>query len=664
MKSDTFSERPYFPFCLCNGNDTILVNYSGAMICGVSGHNHNENNQGAVCGWYKEAHREKTKFWLQPLIILGYNAVIDGEICEPMEFCQEFLPEQAMLVTQVAFRRGVKMKVTSFLTADGVFCLETEVLKSVPGMKVDFVAVPPNWVNGTMTLFTVPEVNCNSVDEGLDFTYHIDDGGTPIDGRGVLRLSRPGFEHFSKVGSGVRYSEVGEGWKTTAYFCCKDAPDAPVIDYTGLRERHIAAWKSYFDTLTVKLPDSELQYAYELSRYIVKGNQFSTGALPAGPLPYHWGGGVCCPFDSALQHHAFLQSGNFAEALRHVMFYANQADFGHSLVAELGLKGIAFSNWSDVFGNNIGQRLKSDLLKRKPLMIAVIGMACGLYNQISPVPSQDATWLTLECAQFIESGFVRDGKITRVMAGNESDVEVDRDSWMLAACFAVFKYASLAEPGNPRWRELADNMLSELRKNLHPDGYIMPYQGAGYSAGTTPWTLYDVPELDLSWKAIEKSVERCSTPWGLDSDQPSEVCRHWPWNDCLCAKAFAEAKAPEKAFFHLKRWFGYASSNGAIPEKIRIDGYAIGYWYVTPYALYLLALYSSFAHFDNDGRLCLLYGFDGSWRDLSIRGLRLPGGVELSMTVRNCEIVSLDISGSVPAIDVNPAYRMSASMAK
>ena len=660
MKSDTFSERPYFPFCLCNGNDTILVNYSGAMICGVTGHTHNENNQGVVCGWYKEVHRKNLKCWLQPIAIMGYNVLIDGEVCEPTGFSQEFLTNEATLVTEVSFRRDVRVRVSSFLTAKGVFSLAVEVLKSVEEMKVDFFVLPQNRVGGTMTLFTMPELNCSCVDDGVDFTYRIDDGGTPVEGSGLMRLSRPGFEHFSAPGTGVRYSDVGKGWRTTACFTCEDAPGKPTIDSTDLHGTHIAAWKSYFGTLSASLPNPELQYAFELARYLIKANQFRTGSLPAGPLPYHWGGGVCCPFDSALQYHTFLQGDNFEEAFKHIMFYASQSDFGHALVTELGLKGIAFSNWSDVFGNNLGQRLKTDLLKRKPLMIALIGMVGGLYNEISPVPSSEASTLAVECAQFIESGFVKDGKITSCMAGNESDVEVERDSWMLAACHAVFKYAALAEPDNPRWKTLKGNMLSELRQNLHPDGYVMPYQNAGYSANTTPWVLYMVPELGLDGQAIENSVECCRTPWGLDNDQPSEVYRDWPWNDCLYAKAFAEAKVPEKAFFHLKRWFRYASSNGAVPEKIRIDGYAIGYWYVTPYALFLLALYSSFAHIGRDGRICLLYGFDGTWKDLAIRGLRLPGGIKLSMEVRNCEIVELDIYGKAPEIDVNPAYRLSA----
>lgn len=657
MRATPFSEKPYFPFFLGNGKDAMLMNYGGAMITGTTGHTHNEQNQGAVCGWYKEAHRKYLKHRIQPIIIAGYNVMIGGEVCEPLDFAQEFNVMEAILQTQVSFRKDVQIKVEAFLSDNGVLSLTLKVLKSVPGMKIAFLLMTPNWTAGTLTYFTMPDVKLIPVAEGMDFTYRIDDGEA-VEGRGVMRLSKPDFEPFSGSGMGALFGDVDTGWEATAWISCEDAPGTPVTDYTTLREKHMEAWRKYYQTSDVQLPDAELQYAAGLARYVLKANQFETGSFPAGPMPYHWGGGTCCPFDAELMQHAMLQSGNFDAALKHVMFYVNQFDFGRKLVAELGLQGVAFSNWSDVFGNNLGQRLKSDLLKRKPLMIAIVGMVGGNYNQFAAKKSAEATQLVIECARFIESGFVRDGKIVSCMAGNESDVEVERDSWMLAASYGVFHCAALEEPENPKWAVLAQNMRDELEKNRHGEGYLMPYLGADYSAGTTVWMQYFVPHVCSNAEALLGSKARIQTPWGLDADQPSEVYRDWPWNHCLYAKSFAEAKCPQEAFKHMQQWFRYTSSNGACPEKLRLDGYVIGYWYTTPYAVFLLALYRSFAHMGQDGKLCLLYGFDGTWQNMSIRDLRLPGGICVSLTVQKGEVTQLDITGKVVGIDLNPAYKM------
>ena len=169
---------------------------------------------------------------------------------------------------------------------------------------------------------------------------------------------------------------------------------------------------------------------------------------------------------------------------------------------------------------------------------------------------------------------------------------------------------------------------------------------------------YYLPEL-VDEKILDISLNGMVNPWGIDFDQPSEVYRHWPWIDCHLARAYAMAGAPSKAFKYLKQWFRYASSNGASPEKIRLDGFPIGYWYPTPYALYLQALYTSFAHIDPQGNLKLLYGFDGSWRDMAARGLRLPGGGTVSLTVKDGKLVDMNLEGAAKScpVVVNPCYR-------
>lgn len=639
---------------LGNGEDALLLNYSGAMVTGVTGHTHNEQNQGVVCGWHKESHRSKLKRYIQPIFIAGYNIIVEGEVCEPKSFVQDFLVREATLQTIVTFRRGVEVEVQSYLTDSGIYSLTVKVRKSFPGLKVSLFAMTPNMTGGTLTYFTMPENTYTAVPGGVDFTWHCDDGKA-ADCNCALRLSRPGFTPVSGIIEGGEYGDVTDGWEVTGYYSCLDAPAKPLTDYTNLREKHVQAWHDYFATSDVKLPDEDMQYLADLSRYVIRANQFPGGSYPAGPFPYHWGGGICCPFDAQLMNVAMLSNGNFDEAFRHVMYYVNQSEYGHMIAAKLGLKGMALSNWSDVFGNHLGRPLEYDLLKRKPMMIAIIGSAAGYYNEFASEKSPEATALVLDCARFIESGFVRDGKIVNVMAGNESNVEAENDSWMLAVSYAIFRHASLEEPENENWAKLAATMRNELERNRNAQGVLMPFANATYTAGTAAWLQYFIPHLSDA-DELKASREPLSTHLGLDNDNPSEVYLDWPWNHGLYTKAFSEEKCPGEAFPELLAFARDAASNGAIPEKIRLDGYAIGYWYPTPYAVFLLGLTAAFANIGKDGRLSLLYGFDGTWRNLSVRNLHLPGNIQISLTVKDGAVTGLEVKGKIAGLDINPLY--------
>ncbi len=70
MQATPLSERPYYPFALANGRDTVLLNYTGAMVSGLTGHTHNEQHQSSVCSWYKAEHRQRSSR-LQPIVSLG-----------------------------------------------------------------------------------------------------------------------------------------------------------------------------------------------------------------------------------------------------------------------------------------------------------------------------------------------------------------------------------------------------------------------------------------------------------------------------------------------------------------------------------------------------------------------------------------------------------------
>ena len=637
---------------MSNGNDCVLLNYSGAMVTGLTGHTHNEQHQSTICAWYKAEHARRR---LPPIVCFGYQVEILGEIHEPRDYEQWFDTRSAILHTKVTFVYQTVLDIEAFLTDSGVlvtsFTLEST---SADDLHIAPVVLSPAAVPCAICLEV--QTALTETADGVDFTY--DCGG--FAGAGCLRTDRAGWSHRhyrGEHGIGLRYGPIAPGWKMTAYVSCADAPTRPVVDFTGIREAHVRRWNGYFDASSVTVPDDELQYAYELSRYVVASMLHKGGALPVGHLPSLWSGGTCCPYDSEMMQLALLQGNNLAEGRHYVDFYLDRFDDGLKLAKSVGLKGFAFSNWSDVLGNHRGNNLARELTFRKSPMIGLIGIAAANARLYSGKPDADLEKLALACADFIEC-FIRDGhRIVDCAAGNESEISVSRDSFMLMVIIKLFEMCE-ALFGDHRRGAIAQELRKELLLNQREDGVIMPFANAPYTAGQTTHVQYYLPEL-VDEKIIDVSLNNMETPWGMNFDQPSEVDRHWPWIDCHLARAYAMSEAPAKAFKYLKQWFRYASSNGASPEKIRLDGYAIGYWYPTPYALYLQALYASFAHIDPQGRLKLLYGFDGSWRDMAAKGLRLPGGGTVSLTVRDGKLVKLNLDGAAKScpVMINPCYQ-------
>jgi len=120
-------------------------------------------------------------------------------------------------------------------------------------------------------------------------------------------------------------------------------------------------------------------------------------------------------------------------------------------------------------------------------------------------------------------------------------------------------------------------------------------------------------------------------------------------------------KDSAKAFELLLHQKKYTSTLGAIPEKIRLDGFAIGYWYSTPHGLFVWAFCWAVAHFGADGTLRLFYGLDGQWRDFGFKQIRLPGNVLVSAKVVDGMVESLVVSNETTltktiCIDINSKY--------
>ena len=652
-----FSKRPYYPYLLANGNDVVLINYSGSMVDGLSGHIHAEQNQGTVCAWHKVEHRTQG-VRIPPILLSYYNVFINGEACVVRWYEQEFDPRRAILTTRVKFPCNTEVKVETFLSSRGILVYEIEVLKSeADSMDVAFFLAVPHGSGIATPNTEIPESEFIMLPEGIDFTYSFKKNN--ISGRASMRSDRKdGVGKYDISRPCVRFENVKAGWKGMMFTSCADAPGEPAEPTEDLKEKHIAEWEEYFSRSDIRLPDPEIQYSYELGRYMARAGQHSKGAIPCGLLPHMWAGGTVVPCDAEFVFQGMLQSNNVAEARKYLQFYLDRYEKGEQLVAELGMKGVAFSNWSNVKGEHcLGRSLKDELTHRKHVMIAIIGIAAGQYLLYADPEDTGAKKLLHGCADFMSCFVLEDGKLPPCAAQNESYVDVERDSFLLAVTHAVLKMDG-AINNDPVRKKVAENLREQILLNRDDKGVILPWKDAKYYSAMPLWAQHYCPGLH-SVQELKILHEASRTPWGTDGEQPSEVTRHWSWDNPLYAREFIRAGVPEKAFPLLESWFDYSAATGAVPEQIRLDGYVIGYWYPTPYGAFLQAISEAFGRIEGD-KLYLLQGFDGKWQDLTAENLRLEGGYLLSISVEKGKVtaVSLVSENSSKEFEVvlNPAY--------
>ena len=680
MKATTFSERRYYPMLLSNGRDAVLVDYSGSMFGAINGHSHFEPHQGTPCGWYKVANSCKTPSKvIQSVVACGYQVIMNGEVCEPKDFCQEFDPKRAVLSTKITSFGGCELLVESFLNDESVLVERYQFVHVPENRDVDLTLLlfKPDSMATAVALRTVPKFEIVEAvgPDTMAFSYEIGE----IQGYGAAYCDKPGASIVTGAwGSKVfLFKNIKSGWTVTRYLTVSDstetagfkqAVDARVSSCSErgiekVKDAHINVWGSYFASSDVRLPDKEFEYIYNLSRYVTRAHLHpETGGFTDGMLSNLWGGGTYVPYDAWYLHQASLLTNNIESADKHLDYYVMQYAGALRTAVEIGVPGAGFSGWATCFGEHKGNDVKDYLLHLKPCMAGFIALVFYWQWKYAGTLSEEKRDVLKDVMKFVMKFVVDKGEwaeIAPCMAGNESAVDVKNDS-MTCLTFAK-AFAGAAEVfGDGGFKAISGKLYKGLERN-HENGLLQPFPGAWYRTGFQIWAyLCNLPE-GIDTTSVYQALEFCRTPWGYDSEQPSEVYRDWPWIASRAVVCLANMKDPEKAFATLLHQTKYVSSLGAIPEKIRLDGYPIGYWYSTPHGLFIWATVAALANVGPGGELRLLWGLDGTWKDLSFRDLRLPGGIAVSASVVDGKITRVNVfnlgrDAKEIHLDINPLY--------
>lgn len=692
MKATPFSNDHYYPMCLGNGRDGVLINYDGSNFVSLNCHTHNVPHEGSPCGWYKMANltKEDTQY---PVIMAGIQVVQFNAPAEPTNYEQEFIPKNAQLVTTLSFRYGLKLRITSFLTKDSIWCERAEVLELPEDSEYDFAfrVNEPFFASGCYYHdFEYPrDVEFNGEDNIISFNYKIGNHS----GKGALIANKP-FVRFDKrderewnnprnIEGYFEPLKKGDIFER-AMICLGDNENH--ITYNELLEKakkgvsvleseHIAEWNAYYGDTSVTLPDEKLNYIYNVSRYIPRAYQHpETGLIGLGMLPNHWKGGVWCSWDAEFGHMAMLTSGSFKESAHYTDAYVKLAPEGYEVLKKNGYSGTAFAGWNTVCGEFIGHTsLEEWLINFKPSFCAYSIFAMYHEWEYNPLAiteqhikiAEDVIEFWLQKMLVERKGLyylidVKDSDET------ENDVSLDSNiqSTMAKAIYYVYEMT-----GKEKYKDISDKMLLALEDNRREDGVIANSTGSAYS-GFLIW-CYRFLSKDgfITPEQLKSMYNEWKTPWGYDTDVATEEYRHWPWYNAVSAESFMLCRKPEWAMESIKNLGFGCSSLGALPEKIRMDGYFINHWYISPHSLVVSTLNYAFARSVKFDEIMLLYGFTRGYGDVECKDIAVKGGYSVSLKVQKGKIKYLSIKNrntveKTVILDCNAQFKLPKKFAK
>ena len=617
----------------------------------------------------------------QPLIRAGVQVNLFGAPAEPRFFEQDFDAKTATVKTVLTFAKGIKISIDAFLNADSIWCEKVQVLDNPENIEIDlgFEICAPETGFRCMQFKNECEVSVNAKSDVLEFTY---DNAT-YRGKGALIPSVPFDELYSDNKNVQRafargmYKNVQKGFCVERAMLCVGTEEN--VDYVSLLEKaksgfyalhtaHKEEWKSYFSTCEIDIPDEKLKQIYDMGRYIIKSHQNpETGLITLGMLPNLWQGGICCAYDESFPHDAFLTAGNFKESVSYTRSYLLFADECRKLLSEKGIKGTTFYGWTNTDGKYVTDYIDKFqwITNVKPLFSAYCAIAIyseWLYHP--EVVGDDLKAVLRDLLLFYTNYMLQDkgdvAYVRNVQSGTEAGYEVETDTFTQTVFAAAFYYGGILL-ADEQFVKISEKMYVALSENINADGVLLPHQNAPYIGGMIKELFKYLPDAFDKKASVDADEKVSETCWGLDNDLTSEEYRHWPWNDSKTARCYIRLKNSVKAMERLGHMGYGASSLGVLPEKIRLDGYPVNYYYTSTAGSFVAAMNEACACSKGENELIIAGCFDVPWTDFSCKDIRAAGNISVSVKVENGKMVYLKIQNNSKVnrhlrISVNPRY--------
>ena len=338
------------------------------------------------------------------------------------------------------------------------------------------------------------------------------------------------------------------------------AADVLKTGYAALRTEHEKAWRAFWASGAVDLPDKNLERTYQTALYNLKC--WSTKwTVPIGIQPSHWEGKF---FGFGFNAAAFAGAGKFEEAKKIGRFWAKilpvaKSRCGSNVAGKDVDSGIRYS-WETLENGAEGARIGRWL--DHYVHLGTIAADCwNAYLYTGDREFLKTVYPVIRgCAQFFQSWVVQETRDGRTILGPVCDLErlpCPARNAFLTTCGAIYDFEKTIEAAEilgvdaekiPEWRRLASELKRDLPRNETRYLAFEKYEdlSVGTLAGLFPYNV--VPRTDSLQRTTIQNFEQHGIRVGNPYAIGERICT---WYAAWLADDFARLLDGEAAYRNL-----------------------------------------------------------------------------------------------------------------
>lgn len=642
------SGKPYFPMLLGNGQEHVLIGYSGAMGA-CAGHEHWSYGT-TVTGWFRPGRKAQPAGAVANLLQCGY-ILRQGIHADGIDIAEQVFDARSGVLLTRCRLANAECSVKTFLTGDHRLVHRFTVTPGAQSMSMQFfvgTALP----RGPLSVAVDPkEVEVPRLLRQRVVAFAVRGEGWPTT-PGWLFCDHPEAARVTCYNRrpGIEVPLSGRS-EFTFVVECSDPEDSQQVqpsvesagrfDYSDALGKHQSEWQRFDDRSTVHLSRGAIDDLYRTSLYTVRAHQHpATGAITVGAYPGMWSNGVNS-YDVSYSLMGLLGANRMEEAELVVRFWQRILPSLRQRAREAGLPGAACPAPMSPWGQGAAKS-REEILEERHFITANIPLhVWQLYQHSGRLAVLKEYWDCLaEPVEFLLGACVEEfpdhAEIVRSSGPNGKE-RVDGKvvyypnpiRTLLATIEAVRAIRQAArllnkEP-DPRWEPL----LPKLERGIRANEF-----GGVIRANRTPKAP---PRIDaaylglfdcLSDKAtLVAEIEHATGPEGF-MRWPDHGYRAIPWSHLNVSAALARLGLPGAAEA-LEIAARLTTTLHGFPEAVRPDGVYSKTWYPTVHGALIHAVNLLLVRRCADA-VELFAGLPAEWGDASFHSLRAPLGLVIS----------------------------------
>ncbi len=653
-------QRPYFPMLLGNGNDHVLIGYTGAMGGGGS-HEQWIYDHAVLTGWFKSDRRGENHRVMN-LIQCGYVLTNGLRAVGIDHYEQRFDPQSATLITQCRYGK-TRLKVQTRLTQQHQLIHQFDIKPATDGMCLQMFIKAPNFWWASAQVDQPVTLDATLKRKHVDFTIqsacvenlHGQLTSDASKATAVNTFARtPGIcipldQHPSSTVSLQLLDQQDKEYQAKLLPLNKPAKTQTVI------ASHDKSWRNFHKQSSVKLP-KKLQQIYDTSQYVCCSHQHPiTGGIPAGAYPLMWHSDINA-FDMAFSLMTFTTSNHRAQAKKVLDFWKQALPVMQQRAASVGLSGACAMSSVMQSGVEVPplpkdkQARKHAILDGKHFVTAHAPIHVWQVYQHTGDPNiLREYWdvMAKPMAFLMNHVVIEEDDMALIIRSsgpngkervNGKSVHHRNPTRSLQAVIEAIKAVMGASDVLGITRDpCCDRLLPKLIKGIErnrKDGIIgrndeMPSP----HADPCLTGLFNAP------------IDRRTFKAALKRHRNSRGFQYWedhgyasvPWLDLHAAATFLRLDQTDQAIKHMEHAAGLTTSLNAFPEGVRPDGVYWKTWYATVHGAFAHAINILFLR-RSGNRLAIFHGVPAAWGDVSMTNLCAPVGLQVRASRQGSKI--------------------------